>query len=433
MTRHDTPSEVAISLARHAPRRIRTLLDPSVGGGNLITPLLNRLKKQCTKVVCVDSDRETVEAISKHFRGVLPDGAKFIHSDFLEWSSLAETSTYDCIVMNPPFAAGKSDLRLFEFVTHRGGFTRSTRYMPLEAAFVCRALELLEPEGRLLAVLPCSIVMSESLQWLRDEILAQGAIQFVHELPPRTFPAVESRMYLMVFDKGLRRRRIALLNHDLHQPERLSIDSANGSISRLDFGHASSSLSLERLLKVECLKMSPLSSLASVIRGDIASPLGAHGAVHTTDFRDGFWRSSERHNRTLVRNQDRRLRQGDLIISRVGRNAHLTCGVGVRLVELACSDCVLIIRPHNHRQSLHVFFALKLMLSQKWVKPLLLRGTGANYISHRSLLDLLIPIGACEKFPLEFAGFLEGARLKSSTRLDQSLQTVTQKFESFLD
>ena len=75
------------------------------------------------------------------------------------------------------------------------------RFMPLEAAFLCRALELLADGGRLLAIVPCSVVMSESLQWLREELLSQGAIRFVHELPPRSFPGVDSRMYLLVLQQ----------------------------------------------------------------------------------------------------------------------------------------------------------------------------------------------------------------------------------------
>lgn len=432
MIRHDTPSEVASSLARHAPRRIRALLDPAVGGGNLIAPILARLKRQHSRVFCVDSDRETVREVAERFRDSLPIGTSFVHSDFLTWSASADTPSFDCIVMNPPFAATKSKFRCLEPGARLGGISQTVHYMPLEAAFVCRALDLLEAGGRLLAILPCSIVMSESLQWLRDELLARGAIRFVHELPPRTFPAVESRMYLMVFDKGRRQRRIALLNHDLHEPERLKIGSTIGTVARLDFGHANASLSIDQLQRFDYLKLTPLSSVARVIRGDINSPLGARCAVHTTDFRDGFWRALGRHDPSVVRSEERTLKRGDILISRVGRNAHLSCSIGIRLTGMACSDCTLIVRPSRFDQRWKILFALRIVLSQKWIKPLLMRGTGASYISHRSLLELPIPMGACEKYPLEFASFLDGVRARSSLRVNCAIQAVSQQVENLL-
>ena len=425
VTRHDTPAEVATSLARHAPRRIRALLDPAVGGGNLIAPLVNRLKRQDSSVHCVDSDRETVKEVREHFGTSLPSHARFIHSDFLTWSASPEAPKFDCIVMNPPFAASRSSLCRLDPRSGEGGVLRLTRYMPLEAAFVCRAIDLLENDGRLLAVLPCSVVMSESLQWLRDALLSQGAIRFVHELPPRTFPAVESRMYLMVFDKGKSQRQIALLNHDLHEPERLQIGAVVGSVLRLDFGYANANIFIGRLKCIESLKFTALSELAEVIRGDIKSPLGARVAVHTTDYREGYWRPSHRHDRSAIRSGDRTLKRGDILISRVGRNAHLTCSVGVRLIGMACSDCVLIVRLTRLDQGLKVLFAMKVVLSQGWIRPLLMRGTGASYISHRSLLDLPIPMGASEAYPLEFTAFSDGVRTRSTAMMSSAVAAVS--------
>jgi hypothetical protein len=383
-------------------------------------------------VHCVDSDRETVKEVREYFSTSLPSHARFIHSDFLTWSASSETPKFDCIVMNPPFAATKSSLCRLDPRSGEGGVLQFARYMPLEAAFVCRAIDLLENDGRLLAVLPCSIVMSESLQWLRDAILSQGAIRFVHELPPRTFPAVESRMYLMVFDKGKSQRQIALLNHDLHEPERLKIDSAIGSVSRLDFSYANASISIGRMRDFEILRFTTLSELAEVIRGDIKSPLGARIAVHTTDYREGYWRPSHRHDVSAVRSRQRTLKRGDILISRVGRNAHLTCSVGVRLIGMACSDCVLIVRPTRLGLGLKVLFALKVVLSLKWIRPLLMRGTGASYISHRSLLDLPIPMGASEAYPLEFIAFSDGVTTRSTSLMNSSVAAVSRKIEELL-
>jgi tRNA1(Val) A37 N6-methylase TrmN6 len=409
--RHDTPHDVASVLARHAPRTIRALLDPAVGTGNLIGPLCTRLKNQSTKVYCIDSDIVAVNSLSNGRHDLLPSRAKLIHSDFLEWSTSRKLK-FDCILMNPPFSATKANLHQLERPV--GDCGTRTRSMPIEAAFLCRAIDLLEQHGRLLAIVPCSIVMSESMQWLRDEVLARGAIRFVHELPPRSFRGVESRMYLLVFVKGARQRQISLLNHDLLEPDHLKLRLAKRPVSRLDFGYVNASLLIDDLRKVKGLSWMPLGDVATVTRGDINSPKGPTCAVHSTDFRNGFWRASKRHDKSIVECDDRRLRRGDILMSRVGRNAHRSCGRGIGIKGMACSDCIIIVRPNRVRMGTRILFALRIVLSQPWAKPLVERGTGASYISHRSLLELPVPMGACERYPRLFKKFERAERVKSA-------------------
>ncbi len=424
MKRHDTPRDVANALSRHAPHTIRALLDPAVGAGNLIAPLVSRVTRQDAKVYCVDSDIGAITSFSGSYRGSLPSRTKFIHSDFLSWSAGRPGPKFDCIVMNPPFAATKGELRRLE----RPGDYRSTgttiRYMPLEAAFVCRAIDLLEDRGRLLAILPCSVVMSERLQWLRDELLSQGAIRFVHELPPRSFPRVESRMYLLVFDKGCRQRQISFLNHDLHKPERLKLRLARSPLSRLDFGYVNAGARIERLRQFEWLGWKSLGDVAGVTRGDINSPDGPQCAVHSTDFRNGFWRASERHDASVVADDGRRVQRGDILMVRVGRNAYRSFGRGIGIHGMACSDCVVIVRPRNVRLGTKLLFALRVILAQEWARPLLERGTGASYISHRSLLELPIPMDVCSHYPRHFEAFRNSERIRSGKNSQSAVQVV---------
>jgi hypothetical protein len=397
----------------------------------LIAPLAARLRRQNSSVYCIDTDLDAVLGVANLLSSSLPEDAKYIHSDFLDWSALPQIPKFDCIVMNPPFAATKSQLKRLDF-----GYCdvpASPRYMPLEAAFLCKALDLLAHKGRLLAIVPCSIVMSESLQWLRDKMFSEGAVRFVHELPPKTFTSVESRMYLMVFDKGCRQRSITLLNHDLHEPERLSVRLTNGVTNRLDFGFVNSSQIVARLRGVDWLGWISLSEMAQVIRGDINSPTGPECAVHTTDFRGGYFQSSDRHDSTVVRYADRRIKRGDILISRIGRNAYRSCGVGIGIEGMACSDCILIVRPANRELSLKILFALKIVLSQDWSKTLLMRGTGASYISQSSLLNLLIPMGFTDHHSDLFKAFADGVRVRSKNKPEQAVQAASCLIQGILD
>ena len=298
--------------------------------------------------------------------------------------------------------------------------------MPLEAAFVWHAIELLKRGGRLLAVLPCSIVMGETTQWLRDYMLSIGAVRAVHELPPRCFPGVESRMYLMVFDKGISSQRIELLNHDLREPERIVLDVQEPpGTTRLDFGYVSAALRLQRLLRRKRLDWRKLGTVATFWRGDIESPLGPRVAVHSTDYSSGFWTASERHRRSVAKESSRVIRRGDLLITRVGRNAHDTIGSAIGLQGMPCSDCVVAIRPNNSRESLRLLFALRALLHQGWAKPLLERGTGASYISQRSLADLQIPMAASTLYSRQFHEFRSAERTRDRNRSLAAVSTAS--------
>jgi tRNA1(Val) A37 N6-methylase TrmN6 len=425
--RHDTPHDVAVALSRHAPRRIRALLDPAVGAGNLIAPLAKRLKEGSSTVYCVDSDRVAIDHVSEEFRYALPETTHYIHSDFLSWSIRRRRPRFDCIVVNPPFAATKGMLHPLEIPSKHARGTTTVRYMPLEAAFMCRAIDLLEPNGRLLAVVPCSVVMSDGLQWFRDEMLMDGAIRFVHELPPRCFPGVESRMYLMVFDKGVGQRRITLLNHDLHEPERLVLDLSDNQVTRFDFGYVSAAFKLGSLLRAKSLNWKKLGDVAEVIRGDIGSPIGPQCAVHSTDYRSGFWRFAARHDASVVVKRERKVRRGDILMSRVGRNASRSAGRGIGICGMSCSDCVIIIRPKAAGLTLKLLFALRVILSFAWAKPLVERGTGASYISHNCLLELPLPIDAWKRYPRQYQLFAEGERARSAEQSHRAVEAVAKQ------
>ena len=422
MKRHETPNEVAMALARHAPKVIRTLLDPAVGNGNLIGPLVSRIKASRSEVVCIDIDSEAIRYVAETYSCELGPRAKFIHADFLAWQPSAGFEGFDCIVMNPPFAAKKSSWQWTTF--HDADGRTVARLTPLEAAFLRKSIDLLSKGGRLLSVLPCSVVMADSLQWLRDAMLSDGAIRFVHELPPRTFANVESRMYLLVFEKGASQRTITLLNHDLHKPERVSVQLADGRFQRLDFGFVSARIKLSDLQKHQLLQWTPLSNVAEVIRGEIDSPIGPRCAIHSTDFSGGFWHASKRHDHTIGGKTERKIRRGDLLMSRVGRAAFRSIGRGIGIIGMACSDCVLIIRPKNYRISLKTLFALRFLLCHDWIQPLIERGTGATYVSHLSLLELRIPEDLWKKYPTQFRRFVAAERACNSELAFEAIGAV---------
>jgi hypothetical protein len=277
----------------------------------------------------------------------------------------------------------------------------------------------------LLAVLPCSIVMSESLQWLRDCLLRTGAIRYVHELPPRTFPNVESRMYLFVFDKGKTGKGTVLCNHDLIRPERLTVEfRATDRGFRLDFAFNRANRELQKLVRLSRLGWRSLGDLATVIRGSVDSPHGPRGCVHTCDFRNGFWRIAGRHRPSTAARSDGRVRWGDILAKRVGRDCCQSFGRAIGLQGVPCSDCILLLRPRSARDSTRVLFCIRCLLGMEWAKSLVEKGTGASYITANTLSQLVVPALIWKVYPSAFREFRSAVASRSQRGMSKAVAEV---------
>ena len=322
--RYETPAAVAKKLASNAPASIRRLLDPSFGGGALILPLAKKLNRCKTTVYCVDNDPAAVSDMAANLPTTSGISPNFITDDFLNWVKEKRRNKFDCIVMNPPFSAVQSQLVKQSVPTFPKDGGAIVRSMPIEAAFLFHAIELLEDGGRLLAVLPTSVVMSESLQWLRLRMFALGAVRSVHELPPSTFANVESRMYLLVFDKGGKQRKLRLYNHDLEEPHELKLSMSSGDAPhRLDYGFNHAKQTHSRVLNGSCsLEWKPLGELVEIHRGKSSSPFQASDVVHSCDYRDGYWHRPSNYEPTSFPETTEAIRRTDILLQRCGEFRH---------------------------------------------------------------------------------------------------------------
>ena len=427
MREHDTPTEVAQELAKYAPRRINTLLDPAVGRGALLAPLIRRLNRNRTEIVCVDSDQAALSELQAQMKLVFWGRPRLINANFLDWSVDQAVSNFDCILMNPPFSGRKNKLTKMLLPVQLRDRIGNERHMPLEAAFVCMAHKLLRDGGRLLAVLPCSVVMAQSLQWLRQFLLDTGALRSVHELPARCFPNVDSRMYLLVFDKARRQRSVKLFNHDLKQPCQLEMPNNRVELLyRLDFGYHDGRRKMDALLRRKELGWCRLGEIATILRGDVVSPIGSLQAIHTCHYKEGFWHQPTGDELPAERDNARNIAEGDILVKRVGRDSYRSFGQHIAVPGLRCSDCVYIVRPLPGVAAEQILFALLILANLYWTKPLLERGTGASYITMDSLSNFWIPTKLFERFPVEFDHFTVILRDRQDKLMMKPLETVSQ-------
>ena len=383
---HVTPPEIARALARHAPKSVTRVLDPAVGDGSLLLPLLDRVCHSRCEVTAVDIDPAAILSASVHLSHPVAV-RELVCSDFLEWARRNPCGNqFDCVVANPPFAGRRSDWV---------GVTLSRPWVenetdpalcPVEVAFIIACVHALQPGGRLLAIVPSSIVASSRCAWLRRGLFAQGAIRLVHELPRCTFPGVESRFYFLVFDKSVRTREFVLCNHDLHHPDRLVMRRSRLDFQlRLDHSFHDSTSNYFRHLEKQQLGWRRLCDVASLHRGSVRTPDNWPSAIHTSHYRSGFWGPSQCQALDGGAKQAPTIQRGDLLIKRVGRNCSQSLGSAVGITTRTCSDCVLIVRPFAPSKSTQLLFALRCLLNARWARPLVERGTGASYLSRDSL------------------------------------------------
>ena len=398
--------------------------------GSLLTPLVDRFRRDQTQVFCIDSDLSALSAIANDGRFVSGLQCQWINDDFLEWSRRQPAATFDCILMNPPFSAMKPALRRITLPSNLSIDGKHERYMPVEAAFLSMSVNLLGDKGRLLAILPCSVVMSQSLQWMRRLLFREGAVRSVHELPPRCFPGVESRMYLLVYDKAARQRSLTLYNHDLDEPIHVSVSVKNAvQVDRLDFGYFAARQKTRALLLQDCFDWRRLHDVAVVWRGDVRSPIGSLFAIHTCDYAHGSWHRPVGVKLPTDRKDARTVTKGDLLVKRVGRNAYQSFGRYLSEPGIRCSDCVLIIRPRINIVRNEMLFALRTLSELRWLRPLLERGTGASYITMSSLSELWVPMRLHQRFPEHFGSFEKSLNSSCNRGMLESTKLVAKELD----
>jgi len=410
---HETPDSVANVLARHLPRNVTSILDPAVGTGALLRPAVRRLRSSLRRIVCVDTDpvvlQEAAGIAGKSGRAAV----ETVNGDFLRWASSNSFERFDCIVMNPPFGARKEAWR----VPNEVGFPSLPAKIPLEAAFAIASIRLLRTGGTLLAILPSSIVSAFSARWLRQLLFSHGHCNYIHELPPATFPNVDGRVYVVAYVHGGRGRSVRLLNHDLHLPTSLSLPIGLAKAGeRLDFGyHETQSLIQGTQERHPSLGWTQLGCVCDIFRGSARSPEGKGYAVHTSDAEGPFWVVSKRHCRT--RRDARRLQREDLLMRRVGRNCGSSLGIYVGRGNVSCTDCVLCLRPKPERDAESVLFAGRVVLGHGQISRSLERGIGASYVTQAGLGAIQLPSRLAIAYPSQFRCYRRAIRQRNAKEL----------------
>lgn len=395
----ETPDGVASCLARWVPSTATSILEPSVGRGALLKPLVRRLQAQRAVVTCVDTTVQALQAA----RALLASrvAVRSFHGDFLSIcrGPAFRTNQFDCVLMNPPFVGRPERLRTVP---------DCLKPLPVEAAFLLECVRLTRPGGRVLAVLPSSVVSGASCLQVREQLTRHGDVLNVHELPLSIFAGIEGRIFLLVYQKSKTSSKVVLCNHRLRCPDRLVVPQAlSGHLLRWDyaFHRALERVSIARAkAKLTWVR---LDRSASIVRGSLPGAVAKGGlGLHTVNASPFLWRaprSSSGHRS----HKDRVTHVGDILLPRVMRRCTELAGMAPPGTH-RFSDCVLRIRPTGEVDGLQFLFSLRLLLSCG--AGLLQRGVGASYVSVRQLASLEMPIDAARVFASAFQKYSAAAK-----------------------
>ncbi|OGV59069.1 MAG: hypothetical protein A2283_03775 [Lentisphaerae bacterium RIFOXYA12_FULL_48_11] len=406
LARFDTPPEVANILCRHLPKTFKSILDPAVGAGTLLFPALKMIAKQDCKVIAVDIDKTALQQAKANLISNVAIAPKFICDEFVQWSMKKAvqrnlSNYFDCIVMNSPFLGRIKDWISLD-LSHDS--KQVTRKVPIEVAFLYRSLQFLKRGGRLLAVLPASVISSQTNEWIRNELLINGSIEIVHELPRFSFPKVESRMYLFVYVKGCKKTHIELRNHDITTPKKMILHKNDlDRRHRLDYSYYEVNQKYKSLIQSESLQWIKLSSVTDIIRD--RNRLKKDDVIHTWCYRDCRWYRPRKY-RSMDKASGIPVRQGDILITRVGRKCSTTIGM-IKKNASGCmmSDCVLAIRPKTPSDAMKLLFVLRSTFCNSNGASLMERGSGASYISAHDLGELHIPWNLPEVYKRQYDSY----------------------------
>lgn len=392
--KHYTPNEIATELAKFAPGNIQRLLEPSVGNGNLLTPFLQQ--ESVGHIVAIDKDLNAIQNLSSTYAAY--GNISFINVDFLEWSHPAnEHQLFDCIVMNPPFMAKNNALLKVDLKEEHLSDKKHKKHLPIEVVFILRAISLLRKKGKLLAIVPASVINATKMSWLREYFLKEGHIERVYELPRFTFEGIEAKTFLFVFEKGKKNGPtiLALYNNGSTQEEMVCCNEIKTEL-RLDYSYFEAKRNHDRYLQVMVLEWTPLNKIVSTARGRVPSPISDADVIHYNNFSEGFWRLPHKHGKQAPS----LLLSNHLICKRVGRDCLSTYGLGINTNKARFSDCVIAIQIEDKAvDKIALLFALRTFFTLSDIQSLLRLGTGASYVSELQLRETYIPLGLHKVVP----------------------------------
>ena len=167
------------------------ILEPSFGSGQFIDIGIKLLgKKKSANIVGVELFKELYDEVKKKYSS--NKNVKLLNQDFLTWNT---EDKFDLIVGNPPYFS-KNNLSKQEKITFKEIITGRVNIYSL---FIYKCIGMLKPNGRLIFVIPTSLLSSKYFEKLRYYIHKTCDIEGIDILGSKDFKdALQSTMIFKI-------------------------------------------------------------------------------------------------------------------------------------------------------------------------------------------------------------------------------------------
>lgn len=358
-----TPVALLDALLEYIPdKQVENIVDISCGSFNLLKSAL----KKYPKAKCVGVDIEDQDD-KEHYdiRFVKQDGRVFSKEQH------AMAVAFDLILTNPPFGRLKKEDRLFE---DEPNAELCSRY----ECEMMYANSLLAREGsHMIAILPATFVEGDLYLKYRKKMAQDYEVRQLIKLPGNVFSRGDISAYAIILHRtDTDKIRDTQIGNAVYEDSKWII-SCEQTVAPADILHGSwvvSNLSTVPKAKKE---------IACVYRGNISSTyFTADGdeILHCSSvFEHGKWSPRLCHCRDYPKNNAKYVRDGDIIVNRIGKNA----GFWAKYVgeSRLVSDCLIVIRGDTGIEE----YLKQYSIDGRLAIPL--KGVATKYISISDLLS----------------------------------------------
>lgn len=236
-----TPKELADGIVDilDINEKIKTILEPSCGGGVFIESILEHAgtdKKM--QITAIEVDQKEAADNKERFQGY-PD-VKILRQDFFHfYEKKGKKLQYDLIIGNPPYiryqylSQLQRELQAEILISHG---MRSNKLINAWVGFLVACVQMLSEHGKIAFVIPAEILQvayAEDLRYFLSEKLSKITLLTFEKL---VFPDIEQEVLVLIGEKGCEQTGIRIVElSDLKSLETLDLQSC--SFQKLSHAH----------------------------------------------------------------------------------------------------------------------------------------------------------------------------------------------------
>jgi hypothetical protein len=184
-----TPEKIAIKMRSYLPDKVKSLLEPSVGTGDLL------------RIMSGSYEEADVFDVNASYLDKVEDSTNISKTcgDFL---STKIDKKYDAILMNPPYLRFQDMTIEMRRNVHSISDMLKTGNIDLYIAFLVKCIDVLDENGTLVAITPSTWRYNKSAEKFRNWLFSNRLVKLIYDYgSEKVFPGVDVYCCILVVNK----------------------------------------------------------------------------------------------------------------------------------------------------------------------------------------------------------------------------------------